>query len=112
MNDDYFIEMWREEHDGQNPPFQWQICDHCHGHGTSTSHLGAYTESDRAEMGDEWYDFMDDVHAGHYDQACPECKGTGKVREFTGDAFDEWRLWMIEEAADRHTMWAESGYPR
>jgi len=105
-----FIEFYREEHG--EPQWQWAICGVCNGHGTSTAYLGAYTRSDREEMGDEWYEFMDDVKRGVYDQPCPECGGTGKVQEFAGDALAEWREWEAEEAADAHTRWAESGYPQ
>jgi hypothetical protein len=105
-----FIECYREEH--PDLTWHWAICGVCRGHGTSTRHLGAYTQSDREEMGDEWYEFMDDVRAGHYDQPCPECGGSGKVQEFTGEAAEAWDEWCAEEAADRYTCWAESGYPQ
>jgi hypothetical protein len=60
---------------------KWAICPTCRGNGTSTAYLGAYTQADREEMGDEWYEFMDDVRAGIYDRGCDACAGSGKVRE-------------------------------
>lgn len=64
----------------------WEICSTCRGDGTSTAYLGAYTQADREEMGDEWFEFMDDVRAGIYDRACGDCSGTGKVRVVDRDA--------------------------
>lgn len=105
-----FVSFYAEEF-GSAPDWNWAICGDCRGHGTSTAHLGAYTQSDREEMGyDEWADFMDDCNAGVYDQPCPECGGSGKVQEFTGHAVWQWQEWCAEEAADRYTRWAESGY--
>lgn len=107
---DLFIEIWRDDHNGEEPPSHWAICDTCHGDGTSTAYLGAYTQSDREEMGDEWYEFTDNVRSGMYDRECDECHGSGKVREFTGEAEAEWHQWCREAAADAATMRAESGY--
>lgn len=60
-------------------PAIWQICDDCRGEGHNASHLGAFTQSDREEMGDEWYDFQEAYMEGRYDQRCEPCNGTGKV---------------------------------
>lgn len=105
-----FLEYWREEHG--NPPTKWEICPDCLGEGTSTRYLGAYTQSDREAMGEEWFEFMDDMQAGNYDRPDERCGGTGKVRVFSGEAQDAWKEWQREEAEDRHTLWAEDGYPQ
>lgn len=104
-----FIEVWTDEH-GAPPPSKWAICDTCRGEGTSTAYLGAYTQSDREEMGDEWYDFAEDVQRGVFDQPCLECDGSGKIREFTGPARAEWDEWQREAAEDYAIQRAESGY--
>lgn len=56
-----------------------EICPTCHGEGVSVAYLGAYTAEDREEMGEEWYQFADDVRAGLYDRPCHECDGTNVV---------------------------------
>lgn len=104
-----FVEAWQDEH-GSAPPARWAICPDCEGHGTTTAHLGSYTESDRDEMGEEWFEFMADVRAGLHDRPCPECNGAGKVLEFSGPAADEFSEWCADEAADLRTRRAESGY--
>jgi len=111
-NETWFVEQWTEDHDGTPPPYAWVICGCCHGEGTSVSYLGAYTQADREEMGDEWYQFMHDVKSGMYDRACPDCDGLGRQREFTGEAEGAWAEWCQEEADDRYIRWAESGYPQ
>lgn len=103
-----FLEWWIEEH-GQPPSMEWAICEDCRGEGTSTRHLGAYTQSDREEMGEEWWDFIDDVRRGVYDQPCDECGGSGKVRRFFGPAADAFHEWACDEAEMRHTQRMESG---
>lgn len=108
---DHFLEFYTEEYGGP-PAWVWAICSQCKGHGTSTAYLGAYTQADREEMGEEWYEFVDNVRAGYYDRACPECAGSGKVQEFSGHAQEQWFEWLTEEYADAHTRWAESGYPQ
>jgi hypothetical protein len=77
---------------------RWMICSQCRGDGTSTAYLGAYTQADRDEMGDEWYEFADDIRAGHYDRACDHCDGTGKVRDVDESAthprtLEHWADW-------------------
>lgn len=107
---EHFIEVWRAEHDGADPPMHMKVCPSCRGRGVSTAYLGTYTQSDREEMGEEWYEFMDDVRAGHYDRTCDECKGRNVVPEFSGEAADEWAEWEQEAADDYRTRRAESGY--
>lgn len=107
---EFFMETWREDHDGQDPPWRWGICDECDGHGTSTAYLGAYTQADREEMGEEWYEFMNDVRAGVYDVSCDGCGGSGKIKEFTGSALDAWFEWVNEYHSDLAVRRAESGY--
>ena len=57
-------------------PWKWEICDHCEGHGTSSSYLGAFTRDDIDEAGEE---FMEDYIAGRFDRSCEYCEG-GKVK--------------------------------
>lgn len=104
-----FIDCWTFDH-GHPPACRWEICGTCEGDGSHAQHLGAYTQSDRAEMGGEWDEFADDVRAGRYDQRCGECAGTGKVKAFEGEALIEWREWQAEMAADAATRRAESGW--
>jgi len=104
----HFIQYWEDEH-GCQPPFVWAICPSCKGEGVSVSYLGAYTQSDREEMGDEWYDFAEDVRAGMYDRPCEQCDGTGKVQEFGGAAAAEWEQWLRDDAEDWAVRRAESG---
>jgi len=105
---DNFAEGWAED-TGQAPTYEWAICGYCRGHGGSTAYLGSYTQSDREEMGEEWYEFAEDVRLGHYDRPCGECGGSGKVKEFNGDAAEQWAEWQREAAADRQTQRMESG---
>lgn len=95
------------EYEGIRLPTCWQICDTCHGEGTSTAYLGAYTQSDREEMGEEWFDFMDDVRRGVYDRNCEMCSGTGKQRlvdeealQATPELYNRWNLWVDEAYED------------
>lgn len=59
-------------------PGHWVICDCCNGDGHHAQHLGAFTSSEWAEQDD---DFKEDYLAGAFDRVCPECEGTGKVKE-------------------------------
>ena len=105
-----FIESY-EESMGRRISTGWAICGHCRGNGTTVDYLGEYTQSDREEMGEEWFEFSDDIRAGHYDRSCGECGGTGKVRTIAdAGVAQEWQNWCADEAADRATMRAESGW--
>lgn len=99
-----FVESWSET-TGAHPPFTWDICDTCRGHGTSTGYLGDVTNAIAEDP-----DFGDDYWRGVYDRACEECGGSGKVKVFAGAAAEEFAEWVREEAADRAVRFAESGY--
>jgi hypothetical protein len=103
---DHFVEFIRDE-TGRTPPTVWAICHTCSGEGTLGGWAGAYTESDRAEWSEEDYEDYR-THRRH----CEDCDGTGKVRELPEDSpyAEAWEEWLREEAADRATMRAESGY--
>lgn len=95
-----------EEDTGTRPATCWAICDCCHGEGTLGGWPGAFTESDRAEWSDEDYEDYRTTR-----RECEECGGSGKVRELADDEYAEgWHEWLAEEAADRATMRAESGW--
>ena len=81
------------------PPTRVIVCPQCHGKGVSTAYLGAYTQSDREEMGEEWFDFMDDVRNGVYDRTCDQCHGRNVVEEMNEEALPSdllaaWVSWV------------------
>lgn len=55
----------------------WEVCPSCHGRGSSSAYLGAYTQADRDEMDQEW---LDDYRAGVFDRSCEECNGRTTVK--------------------------------
>lgn len=61
---------------------EWCICGQCHGEGTSSLYLGAYTASEFYEMDEDW---RDDYMGGRFDRTCESCGGSGKVREVRED---------------------------
>lgn len=95
------------EDTGVRPTTVWVICSRCGGEGTLGGWAGAYTEADRAEWADEDYESYLTTR-----RHCEECEGTGKVRTLDEDspAYEGWLDWLAEEAADRATRRAESGY--
>lgn len=101
-----FVEYIRDE-TGRTPHMVWAICGGCHGEGTLGGFAGAYTESDRAEWSDEDYESYATTR-----RHCEECDGTGKVQELPEESpvAEAWAEWVAEEAADRATRRAESGY--
>ena len=54
----------------------YEVCSSCRGDGKSSAYLGAYTQSEMDEMGD---DFLHDYMAGAYDKTCTECYGNRVV---------------------------------
>jgi len=66
-------------------PAKWEICSNCEGEGKHSQHLGAITESERADWSDEE---LSSYFAGHYDITCECCKGSGKVLVLDLDALD------------------------
>jgi hypothetical protein len=59
------------------------VCPQCKGTGLSSAYLGAYTQSEWAEAGE---DFQDEYLSGMYDRTCPECDGHNVVDELTDEA--------------------------
>lgn len=51
---------------------KYEVCPTCHGEGSTSNHLGAFTQESMDEMGE---DFMNDYMAGYFDKSCDECKG-------------------------------------
>lgn len=87
-----------EEFTGQKLPTHKVVCPSCQGEGKSSRYLGAYTQSEMEEAGD---DFRHDYMAGHYDRTCEECDGlrvTDEVDEtyLPGDLKAEWLEWLTE----------------
>lgn len=82
------IELPDGEFEEKPLPWVWAICHACQGHGTTSAHLGSWTQS---EWEEESYEFREDYLAGAYDISCPICDGTGKVKvvdEFSCDPED------------------------
>jgi DnaJ-class molecular chaperone len=103
---DSFIEFQRDE-TGRTPATEWVICSRCHGDGTLGGFAGAYTEEDRAEWSEEDYESY-----RNFRRHCDDCDGDGKVRTIPADSpwAEAWAEWVHDEAADRATQRAESGY--
>jgi hypothetical protein len=72
------IELLVAEGEVPASALEWAICPQCHGEGSSSLYLGAYTGSEWAEMDEDW---RDDYMAGAFDRTCETCTGAGKVRE-------------------------------
>jgi hypothetical protein len=66
-------------------PSGWEICGGCEGHGESSAYLGAYTQSEMAEQG---YEFYEDYMSGFYDRQCEPCQGSGKVQTILWERLD------------------------
>lgn len=98
-----FIETWTEEN-GKPPPSRWAICEDCHGEGHNSRHLGDVTNWLAEDP-----DAAEDYFAGLYDQTCQNCGGSGKVREFSGEAETAWADWQQEAYDDYVTRMHESG---
>lgn len=83
------------------PPTYRIVCPQCDGRGTSTAYLGAYTQSDRDEMGDEWYEFADDIRRGMYDRTCETCNGRNVIDQLDDSAMPSdllaaWVSWVTD----------------
>jgi hypothetical protein len=85
----------------------WMICTRCEGCATLGGWPGAYTQADRDEWSEEDYEDYRTTR-----RPCEECDGLGRVQVLPDESplADAWAEWCAEEAADRHTRWAESGY--
>lgn len=79
-------------------PTKKEVCSYCEGEGHHVNPaLGAYTQSDREEMGDEWDEFVDNVRAGHYDVPCEECGGLRVVTVFDRDHATPEQIKRVDE---------------
>jgi hypothetical protein len=76
-------------------PTKKQVCPVCDGAGKKINpNIGAITESDRMEMGDEeFFDLIDHMRDGWYDVCCPECLGMRVI-----DVIDESRCTPLQIA--------------
>jgi hypothetical protein len=79
-------------------PTRWEVCPECDGNGSSSSHLGAITESDWSEWDP---DDRADYFAGKYDRTCDVCRGTGLVTQV-----DESKL--TPEELQRYEGWCRA----
>lgn len=75
-------------------PAKYVVCSDCEGTGKSSAYLGAFTQTDMFEMGE---DFMDDYMRGHYDRPCEECKGDRVVLEVDEEKADPLDLKFYNE---------------
>jgi hypothetical protein len=79
------------------------VCPVCAGKGT-TGPGWVLTSQDVDEMGHEFYDYMDDMQAGRFDVACPNCNMLRVVKAECAcqDCEDEreeiWQLEAMERA--------------
>jgi len=90
-----------EECEGVKLPLHKEVCPDCDGEGSHAKHLGAYTQADREEMGEEWYEFIADVTSGHYDRPCEGCAGLRVIdvvdEHLTDPAvLKEWFAWLAD----------------
>jgi hypothetical protein len=91
-------------------PWKWEICSACRGNGTTTRHVecdgGGFTSSEWAEQDEE---FREDYLAGRYDRPCPDCSGSGKVKEVDLDQLteDERKAWQEQCDAEYECRMAE-----
>lgn len=80
-------------------PFKWVICSVCDGHGKSSAYLGAYTQSDMDEAGQ---DFYEDYMAGCYDKPCEHCEGgKAKIADLSRMTKEERRLYRDQCKEER-----------
>jgi len=64
-------------------PFEWEICNVCHGDGGHSNRLGVINV-------DDWDDEeLDGYFAGRYDVTCERCNGSGKIRVIAVDSLPE-----------------------
>ena len=85
---------------------KWVICDRCNGDGSIGN-----PAFDGISMSDPDYDeeFFEDYFSGHYDVACPECHGEGKMLVVDEDnnseeflkAWEEEERYKAEREAER-----------
>jgi excinuclease UvrABC ATPase subunit len=83
-------------------PLKWEICGCCEGRGKSSAYLGAFTREDMDEEGPE---FMEDYMAGHYDRACDDCGGSGKVQVVDYDKLTADQKKQYDDAVDEEASY-------
>jgi DnaJ-class molecular chaperone len=98
-------------------PAKYEVCPTCHGKGSSSAYLGAFTQSDMDEMDQDWFD---DYLAGHFDRPCEECKGLRVVlvpdmemietNQLYKKAYDLWLENERSEAEDEYMLRQEMRY--
>lgn len=76
----HITKIYTADDEEKQLPVKWEICSCCNGEGKSSAHLGAFTASERNETFRDDPEFMEDYFAGHFDQPCDACDGTGKVQ--------------------------------
>jgi RecJ-like exonuclease len=112
-----YVDRWDDDGcfvDEVELPSKMEVCPRCHGRGVHDCWEGGMTAEEMWEQGD---DFIDDYRAGMYDRVCSVCDGRNVVEvvdedRCTPELLAAWWDQLAEEDADRHTRWAESGYPR
>ena len=95
-------------------PAVWEICNHCHGEGKSSSYLGAFSREEFEEAFDP--EEQEDYFNGAYDRPCEHCNGSGKVQvvdeenlnEEQREVLDAHYLCLAEERQERRMR--EMGY--
>lgn len=103
--------MWEE---WEALPTKVIVCPRCGGRGSHDCWEGGMTRDEMDEQGPE---FFDDYMNGMYSVTCTECDGRNVIDGIDEDRcapelLEAWWKFLQDEAADRHTRWAESGYPR
>lgn len=93
------------------------VCGRCGGRG---KHVNEAIDGNGISTDDECWDdeqFCEMYLGGGYDVTCTECGGRNVVevpdeRSWTPEQVERYWAARREEAEDRHTRWAEDGYPR
>lgn len=91
---------------------KYEVCPTCRGNGKHSNHLGAFTQSDIDEMGEDW---LHDYMAGEFDKVCENCKGQRVVAVIDRENNSEKNLklydtWEEEEYRYRHESEMEMRY--
>jgi hypothetical protein len=108
------VTLWREDEDGDEVettyslPARFEVCPECDGEGST--YLGwrnrdqpAFTSEDLAEDPD----WAEDMFAGAYDRACPECKGERVVlvvdeRRLSPADQEAWESYQEDQASEAY----------
>ncbi len=90
---------------------KFEVCPNCEGKGKSSAYLGAFTQSDMDEQGQ---DFLEDYMSGNYDKTCNQCSGQRVIEVPDPDRNDSRLIALFEEQEDEkyqdyRTRLAESG---